>query len=145
MYSEAIQCYDSMLAIEPDSIDTLRGKGKALLWLHDYSNTMECLDTALGFNHGNADVLCDKALILYHANNLKYALSYCDKAIDIDSASVRIWMLKGDIQSAPGEYRKSIECFDRVSLLDRGNKSADVAKKLAQLSCNEMIQKNILS
>jgi len=63
-YTEAMQCYDEVLLVEPESLDTYRNKAVLLKDLGKYEKAIECYDEILLRDPNNQNALTAKQKIL---------------------------------------------------------------------------------
>jgi tetratricopeptide (TPR) repeat protein len=61
-YEEAIQCYDSALAIDPNNIEILTNKGASLHKLGRTQEAIQCYDKALAIDPNNVSAFKNKEL-----------------------------------------------------------------------------------
>ena len=64
-YTEAIECYDKVLAVNPDDEHVIGSKGDALLSLGKPKDAMECFDKSLAIKPDNIYILILKRQALY--------------------------------------------------------------------------------
>ena len=83
-YTQAIQYYDKVLAIDPKYVAALNNKGSALGRLGNHTQAIQYFDKALDIEPKNVAALYNKALALYDLGNCTQAIQYYNKALDID-------------------------------------------------------------
>ena len=80
----------------------------------------------------NHDVLFTVGGIYYLKNKYKTAISYFDKALEIGTYDVDVLLLKAYSHQKLGEYKRVIQCCDKIKEIDPKNKS--VSNLLAELN-----------
>ena len=83
-YEEAITSYDKALEIEPDDDDVWNNRGVALYYAHRYGEAMQSFDRCLEIAPNNDYGLASKAELYALQGNTEMALSYIEKAIQIN-------------------------------------------------------------
>ena len=70
-YAEALQCYDKVLLLEPDSLETYRNKAVLLKDLGNYAKAIECYEKILEYDPNNVNAITNKQMCysLYSIGN----------------------------------------------------------------------------
>lgn len=77
----------------------------------------------------NHDVLFTVGGIYYLKNKYKTAISYFDKALEIGAYDIDILLLKAYSHQKLGEYKRTIQCCERIREIDPKNKAVSALLK----------------
>jgi tetratricopeptide (TPR) repeat protein len=137
-YEEAIQCFDMCLKRQREFVCALVSKGRSLGCQRKYDEAKGCFNEAIQFyiaHHADKEP-CFAHAYRYKAytmlmtaekiEQLSEALSYFEKATQIDPDSEHSWNSWGYALTSMGEFEKAVECFDKAVALD-----AEFAEALA--------------
>jgi tetratricopeptide (TPR) repeat protein len=80
---EALKCYNTALAINPQNIDALENKGAYLLELHRDQESMECFDKALTIAERSVCSYFNKGMAFKRKGEFWDALSSFDKGLEL--------------------------------------------------------------
>jgi len=128
--NQAIGYYDKSLQIEPNNVDALNGKGKAINHLRNparFNEAVELFDTALLIEPNNMDALNGKGNSLLSIKKPNQAIDLFDKVLSIEPNNVDALSGKGNAYFNLEIYGKAITYFNMALKLDPGN---SVNKKL---------------
>jgi len=117
-YSEAIECYDKALALDPNLASAWSYKGVALANQGKYSEAIECYDKAIAINPNEALAWNNKGLALIGQGKYSEALECIDKAIAINPNYADVWATKGVALANQGKYPEAIICLDKAIAID---------------------------
>jgi tetratricopeptide (TPR) repeat protein len=81
---EAVQCFDTALAIDPRYVYAWMEKGSALYDLNRYQEAIQCYDKALAIAPQLGSTWTNKGAALYWLGRYQEALQCFDKALAID-------------------------------------------------------------
>jgi len=90
-YKEALECYESIIKIQPDNEYALLRKGIILLQTNDYAMALEYFDRLIELNKNSSDAWYYKAKLSARAKDYKNALDCLEKASDINPDDEKIW------------------------------------------------------
>ena len=80
---KALEIFDEVLEIEPDSIEALNGKGSTLMKLNRFDEADQYYNHSLSICE-NSSALLNKGIIFKHKNDFENALLFYDKACQIN-------------------------------------------------------------
>lgn len=83
-FENAIDCFDQLLANDPDNIELIYGKASALLENENYEKAIEFFDDILKIDENYVDAICAKGVALMGLDKLQEAEKYFDKALFLD-------------------------------------------------------------
>ena len=87
-YKDAIVSFDTILDFEPDNVDALFNKGKALVQLDNSDEGMSYVKKALEIEPDNVDVLTYLSVELVKSERLEEAKIYYEKILEIEPDNV---------------------------------------------------------
>ena len=129
--SEAIECYDKAITLEPNDASVYFDKGLALKTLNKVSEAIEYYNKAIALNHNYASAYFNKGTALKALKKLPEAIECYNKAIEIDSGYTSAYFYKGFVLDDLKKLPEAIECYDKVISLDPDHASAYFNKGLA--------------
>jgi tetratricopeptide (TPR) repeat protein len=121
-YNEAIECFDKILKCYPINYKVLSYKVISLCELGKYEEALNCLNKISESNPKIA--LLGRAYVLYKKDDYENALSYIDKALEIERNNIIALNLKALILFKLSRHKESIECCDEVLRIDPNNEMA---------------------
>ena len=83
-FHKAIEFYNTVLEIDPENVDVLSKKGKALTRLYNFSEAQMSIDKSFEISPLTGIVFNSKGFLLYNQGNYSEAIKYFDKAIEIN-------------------------------------------------------------
>lgn len=135
-YEESIKYYDKILEKDRNAAVIWCSKGNALAFLKKYNESLTCYEKALKIDPKNKDArsnkqnalkaieglkntenlknYMDKGNELYAKKKYNDAISYYDKILKINPASVDAWLYKGYCYHILKKYDKAIECYRKA-------------------------------
>ncbi|OYT53347.1 MAG: hypothetical protein B6U72_06250, partial [Candidatus Altiarchaeales archaeon ex4484_2] len=113
-YDEALEKYDELLELEPESVTALNNKGIALRGLHKYEEALEVYDTALTLEPDDTRVLYNKADVLTDLGRYSEAIGLLDKVLEKNSSYSDAWMNKAVNLHFLGRYNEALYAYDNV-------------------------------
>jgi tetratricopeptide (TPR) repeat protein len=113
-FQDAINCYDSVLAIDPKNMATWSNKGNALKQLGQFKEAVNCYDRALAVDSRCLNALTGKATVLCELGLQKEAVSCFDEALALDPRNAIVWNDKGNALIKLGRCAEAIGCYDRA-------------------------------
>lgn len=113
-FQKSIECFDRVLARDPQNPKIWNNKGSALSTAGQYREAVVCFDRAIELNPNNAKVWYNKATTLLKIGNLKEALVSFEKTISLDPQDVRALYKKGEILLKQEEFMDALPCFDKI-------------------------------
>lgn len=123
--NKALKIFNEVLKIEPTNINAINGKASTLMKLHRVNEAEKCFDYSLFLNE-NSSALINKGILSKNKHDYKNALTYYNKAIEIDpNLNNIVSILKNEI----------IEKLDIDSVINLENFNQE-AKKLIKEGIN---------
>jgi tetratricopeptide (TPR) repeat protein len=114
----ALEYYDRALAIDPNNVSALDGKGAALHSLGEYQDALEYYDRALAIDPNDVNIVNNKAGALGNLGRYEEAMEYIDRALAIDPNDVNIVNNKGTALFYLGREEEALEYYDRALAID---------------------------
>ena len=130
-YQEAIEWFDKALAIEPNNVKALTGKGAALGLEGKYQESMDCFDKTLTIDPYHINALNGKGLLLFILHKYEEAIECFDKVLAIEPNNVDALTNKGVALQGQCKHEEAIECYDKALRVDPNDIRAQDNKRLA--------------
>jgi len=156
-FEEAISFFDKVLEIEPNHVEALAKKGDALVNLGKFEQAVQYFDKLFTIapyhsdeegrfyidklielepTHVEALYKRGKSLAIF-SNLLDKAISYFDRALEIEPNRPDIMSSKGEALLSSDKFEEAISYFDRALEIDPGNLNAIRGKGQALAELNE--------
>jgi tetratricopeptide (TPR) repeat protein len=134
----AIREYDALLALAPNHVDALIGRGLAKAELGRFEDANADAETALRLNARSADAFLLKHRILRSTGQAEAALAAADEAIELAPDLPRAYAARAFFHQKSGDLNLALGDLSRAIILapDNGlyfNNRADVLLRLGQL------------
>jgi len=113
-YKDAIVSFDTILEFEPDNVDALFNKGKALDKIGNGDEGMSYVKKALEIEPDNVDVLTYLSDELAKSGRLEEAMIHYEKILEIEPDNVDALGFKGDEFVRSGNSKDGLVYFKRV-------------------------------
>ncbi len=113
-YSEAIDCFDKAIELNPNHARAYSNKGNALYDLDNYSEAIDCFDKAIELNPNHAHAYSNKGNALYDLGKHSEAIDWFDQAIKLNPNYAPAYINKGNALYDLGKYSEAIDCFDKA-------------------------------
>ncbi len=141
---KALEIFDEILEIEPESIDALNGKGSSLMKMNKLDEAEEYFNQSLSICE-NSSALLNKGNICKHQKNFNNALSYYDQALKINPNLENIInILKSEITDAnETNFNETDELIQKGIELKNKNRmwdSLDIFMKVIESDPNSIDQ-----
>jgi tetratricopeptide (TPR) repeat protein len=136
-YQEALECFDSILKLQPKDEYALLRKGNILVKINEDKKALEYFDQIIKLNKNNFDAWYYKAQLNIKIKDYEHALQCLDKASNINPNDERVWEAFKRVKSLTKAYgqkeeqeiilpsqdetSKTIVYDDIASLNDKGN------------------------
>jgi len=128
----ALTLYDEVLAMNPNSVEGLIGKGNILIARRRYAEAEVLFRQAVQLSPRQWRANEGLAQALIRQRRAEEAMVYIDKALEIDAGSVNARLLAGDIASDAGKPDVALEHY-RIAITSRPDRADDPAINLARL------------
>ncbi len=112
-YSQAIQYYDKVLAVDPHHVNALYNKGVALWKLGNYSRAIQYYNKVLVIQPNYVNALINKGVALYDLGKYQDAIVSYDKVLALNANDVDA---KNNIANAVGKLACMTGYTARLSL-----------------------------
>jgi len=113
-YKDAIVSFDAILEFEPDNVDALFNKGKALDQIGNNDEGMSYMKKALEIEPDNVDVLTYLSAELAKSGRLEEAKIHYEKILEVEPDNVDALGFKGDELVRSGNSKDGLVYFERA-------------------------------
>ncbi|MBN1891708.1 MAG: tetratricopeptide repeat protein [Clostridiales bacterium] len=120
-YEEAVSSFNRALEIDPDSIDALRGKSKALVMIGEGYDAMHCLVRAARVEPPNAELFRELADVYFMAGYVNECRRYCRKCLSLDPHSSAAFVLLGMLEIREDNIEDAVKWLSRSLTIDPMN------------------------
>ena len=86
--------------------------------MQDLSNAFVYLDAALKLNKEHPQVLYQMGILMFSSNKIKEAITYFEKARDLNLNTYQLYMYLGLSYEQTGHFDKAKENYEKAILLD---------------------------
>jgi tetratricopeptide (TPR) repeat protein len=115
-FEKAVASYDKALEMEPNHIDLLNNKGKALGMMGRFDDAISCFDKSLAINASNPESSTLKAIALSRGlNRNREAIAIFDQVLQANSSYFDAWIGMGMALANEGSLSGSLECFENAT------------------------------
>ena len=121
---EAIKAFDQALAIEPQNVVALSGRGLAASLAGDHEGAIKTLKTAYDLAPKEVAILLNLANAHIPVGLDEEALGYFQKAYDIDDTNTEASYWIGFLNEKMGNFSKAVTFYERTIELDPHHKLA---------------------
>lgn len=111
---EALQAYDSAIALKPDYAWAWARRGRTLRVLGRYQEALSCYDHALEIQPQYAFAWNGKGIVLERMGRLEQALACYEKAAEINPADVWHWCNQADVLLSMNRHRDAIPLLEKA-------------------------------
>jgi len=111
--SEAIECFDKAIEINPTFELPWTNKASIFFNLKKYDEALECVNKALELHPNWSEALKLKGMILINLKKNEESLECLEKATNINPEDWSVWDNKGRALFNLARYNEAVECFDR--------------------------------
>jgi len=127
---ESITYFDRVLEIEPDNVDALFNKARALGQLDKSDEGMSYVEKVLEIDPDNVDVLTFKADELLRVDKIEEGMPYLERVLEIEPDNVDALFLKGIVLSEQDSYHEAFSYYDKVLQINPNHILAEANVKL---------------
>jgi tetratricopeptide (TPR) repeat protein len=120
-YTEAIECYNKSLELDPSNAMIWNNKGWSLRIIGRPKEAVDCFNKALDIDPSYSQFWSNKGLALDDLEQYEDSLECLDRALEIDSSSDTAWNNKGLALRHMGRFNEAIKCYDmaiRINPMD---------------------------
>jgi tetratricopeptide (TPR) repeat protein len=117
-HQEALECYESLIALTPKDPLPWLLSASAHRKLGSLQEALRCCDRALEIDPKSARAWSDRGVLLQSCGQLEQALASLDLAIRLAPADPFLWMSRGITLSDLGSYAEAVESFEKAGQLD---------------------------
>ncbi len=111
---KALDTFQDLIAIKPNSAEAWQGRGDALLSLGRLPGALESYNKALIIKPDDTKTLNNKGKVLYRLDRYQEALETHEKVLNLNSDDADGWSGKGIAYLGLRQYKKASEAFDKV-------------------------------
>jgi tetratricopeptide (TPR) repeat protein len=127
-YSEAIEYYDSMLALNENDTYALSHKADSLYFSDKYEEAMTYYDMALAINNSDTYSLSGKGDVFFILGHYEDAIKYYDKVLAINNSDTYALVSKADALNNLGYYDEALSYQDLALNIDKNDTYALTSK-----------------
>ena len=131
-YEDEVEALQGAAAINPKSMALIDLMGKACFNLGDMDAAEQNFKTILRDSPMNYDAHYWLARVEVARNNYGKAYEYCDKAVNLFTATPQVYLNRADILMRSNQYEQAAQ--DMVSAMSVGNDEGKAARALINLS-----------
>ncbi len=110
----ALEQFENLIAMKPDSVEAWKGRGDALLSLGRDSGALGSYDKALSLQPNNVKTLNNKGKVFYRLRRYKESLELHEKVLKIDPKDTEAWSGKGLAYMGMQQYKEASDSFDQL-------------------------------
>ena len=136
-FTQAMQLYDDILAVDPDYSDAIGGKGAVFHRMGDFYTALEYYDKAIALNSTNPYFLSDKGIALLAIGLDSQAEKYLNEALDIFPTHVDALNGIANIHSLQRNYEKELVYRASALIVEPHNQEALVGMGNAHLGLKD--------
>ena len=130
-YTDAIQCFDDAIKIDPQAPQVWTNKGVTLKLMGRTDEAFTCFERSIEIDPGFAGAYISKGNMLRDLFRHQEALDCFDQALNIDNTNDEVLCGKGEILSDLGQIERAMICFDDALKYNPNNCHALCNKGLA--------------
>jgi tetratricopeptide (TPR) repeat protein len=120
-YDEAVDCFDRILEIDPDSMAANNNKGVALRTMGRYQDAEPYLAKVVGLDASNAGAWFNLGFVQFKLGKFTEANEALDNVIELSPTHAVAWDSKGKVLQKLGREAEAGECFARAKELNAGS------------------------
>jgi serine/threonine protein kinase/Flp pilus assembly protein TadD len=110
----ALEQFENLIAIQPESAEAWRGRGDALLSLGRDSGALGSYDKALSLQPNHLKTLNNKGKVLYKLRKYKEALDMHQQVLKISPKDAEAWSGQGLAYMGMQQYQKASDSFEKL-------------------------------
>lgn len=111
-YSNAIQCIDKVIEINPDDVKALIILGIIRSIEKNFQESIRCLETASKINPNNFDIWCYLGFAYSKEKNFPEAIRCLNRGLGISQDNITAWMLLELAYFREKKFQEVVHCLD---------------------------------
>jgi tetratricopeptide (TPR) repeat protein len=124
-WAEALKDFDPAIALRPDLSMAHAGRGRAYLEMGDLDQAMSALSEAIALNINTPNAFYMRGLVYRRKGELDHAIDDLTRAaVQAPPNDFGPYLIRGQLYSARGDYRRAIADFDKELSIVPGEKNA---------------------
>jgi serine/threonine protein kinase len=127
----ALEQFENLKDLKPQSSEAWRGRGNALFSLGRYSGAVEAYNKAIALQPDDLKSLINKGKVLYKQSKYQDALKIYEQVLKIDANNAEAYSGRGLAYIGLGQNQKASEAFDRAQTIQPDNPSVWLEEGLA--------------
>lgn len=120
-YTEALECYDRAIEIEPLDARAWHNKAATLGKLGKYKEAVKCEDKVLKIAPKFVEAWHNKANFFSSLKDYEEEVKCYDRMLEVNPKLDWVWNNKGACLEILGRYKEAIECVNKLIELDPSN------------------------
>ena len=116
---KALEEFQNLIEIQPNSADAWKGRGNALFSLGRDLGALESYNHALSFQPNDVTSLNNKGKLLYKLHRYKDALETHEKVLELDPDNAEAWSGKGLAHLGMQQFQQATESFEKLRQISR--------------------------
>ncbi len=114
---EALECYNKVLARDPENADAWNNKGGCLRKLGRFKEAIQSYEISIQKNPHNATAWSNKGNCLYSLGKFPLAIVHLNRAIELDPLNESAWLNKALVEERLGLRREAATSFRTFLML----------------------------
>jgi len=120
-YDDAISSFNRAIDLDPNNVDALRGKSKALVMVGEGYDAMNCLVRAARITPRNADLFRELADVYFMSGYVEECRRYCRKCLSLDPYSASAFVLLGMLEIRENNTEDALKWLKRSLSIEPNN------------------------
>lgn len=120
-YEEAILSFNRAIESDPQSVDAMRGKSKALVMIGEAYDAMNCLVQAVRISPVDADLFRELADVYFMTGYVNECRKYCRKCLSLDPYSASAFVLLGMLEIRENHVIDAVKWLKRSLAIEPDN------------------------
>lgn len=141
-FEQALQLFDEILEVDPESADALVGKAVAYRRSGKLEEASNCLDLVLALQPWNVAALLNRGHILEAQGDLEGALEAFDTLIGLSPLDGEAWAAQGDVLTKMGRHDDALQAYAEALKLNPGDEA--IQSKVRELEVAHPLQPEIV-
>ncbi len=120
-YEDSVSAFNRALELDPNNVDALRGRSKALVMVGEGYDAMNCLVKAARISPRNADLFRELADVYFMSGYVDECRRYCRKCLSIDPYSSAAFVLLGMLEIRENNIEDAVKWLKRSLSIEPNN------------------------